>query len=489
MIVNTMFQLPNSSSVNNSLRTDLAAYWSFNSASAIDSVTNTIRNATAAGSVSTGSISSGRWSGNGSVGISIPYDSSLDLINAQSFTVASWITPRAASVTGTILDIGIEQIIPLGQNVTGSGAGFGLSLINNYLTLTLRSDVTGTMSLDSNTVSFTSSQKLSTATVHVAATFQNGIVKFYKNGVLTDTFNTINLNAQIFWDNNIKTTIGTNWKSNGSWGTYINCWIYELGYWKRCLSEDEIIQLYCNNYNTSYPPVYFSDNIRKSFNNSIISYLDFNNNLIDKVMLNNETPITHSSWTNPVYSTSSKSGSHCVSFNGTSDYIHLKTDPTKFISNNGITVSGWVYPILYSSYRTIFEVWDLATIPVGFQLYTNNGILEFAIGYGSGGGPVLVRASTALTINSYNHVAVTCDNKKIKLYLNGKFDGFDACSAIIWTGGNLKPVIGADNPYSTGYQRYWNGRIDELAYWGRTLNDNEIKELYNNGAGKFYDQF
>lgn len=42
------------------------------------------------------------------------------------------------------------------------------------------------------------------------------------------------------------------------------------------------------------------------------------------------------------------------------------------------------------------------------------------------------------------------------------------------------PTIG-DNPEANN--RNWNGLIDELAFWNRTLTTDEVAQLYNNGSG------
>lgn len=65
--------------------------------------------------------------------------------------------------------------------------------------------------------------------------------------------------------------------------------------------------------------------------------------------------------------------------------------------------------------------------------------------------------------------------------LNARVEGVSASYAV------TTPFrVGVSSVYGTVF---FDGIVDELAYWTRSLTDAEVTELFNGGAGKFYDDW
>jgi hypothetical protein len=90
----------------------------------------------------------------------------------------------------------------------------------------------------------------------------------------------------------------------------------------------------------------------------------------------------------------------------------------------------------------------------------------------------------------WHHLVVNLDRDgNVSFYLDGSSHGVDDISAFdgdtIWSGSS-KTTIG--NKPNSDTQAF-NGLIDEVGYWNRTLNSSEIQALYNSGSGLAYSEF
>lgn len=151
---------------------------------------------------------------------------------------------------------------------------------------------------------------------------------------------------------------------------------------------------------------------------------------------------------------------------GGTDHLVVADTGSAFDQSGGFTVSGWVRYRDYSS-RTC-----LIAKPVGA-----GGSNSWALCTDTGGTPFfyscaacdLIRATEAIPLDTWTHIAATFDGTTKTLYVNGvmanQVDGsvsFDASDII----------IGGDNDGSFGFAT--DGLIDELRVYNRALSTTEI---------------
>ncbi|MBI2499597.1 LamG domain-containing protein, partial [Candidatus Woesearchaeota archaeon] len=171
-------------------------------------------------------------------------------------------------------------------------------------------------------------------------------------------------------------------------------------------------------------------------------------------------------------------------FDGNGDYVKI-TDSDSLsplvIGNNATTISAWIYPISSTDLDTIlikgsdgspgWEYWirfSPATRISASIMNTSAGTAIYSI-----------NPSTTISTNTWTHIAFTVDriNQNATLYFNGVVKGSVKNSTLD------DPSNGVSNLLIGGRigQRFFNGTIDEVAIWNRSLSSEEIKSLYIKG--------
>ncbi len=156
------------------------------------------------------------------------------------------------------------------------------------------------------------------------------------------------------------------------------------------------------------------------------------------------------------------------SFDGVNDYINLGTNPSLHIPNN-ISIVAWIK-------RGDLGAGEQAIVGKGavangytFELYQSrlSFIIRGVAGYES--------INTISDTTNYYFVAATYDGSNVRLYINGTLDNTLAVTAQIsnYTGNAL---IGAHGNLAA----YFNGDIDNVRVYSKTLTGSEIQDLCNN---------
>ena len=167
---------------------------------------------------------------------------------------------------------------------------------------------------------------------------------------------------------------------------------------------------------------------------------------------------------------------YSLSLDGTDDHAEV-TGSSEIQISYPLTISAWIYPTANAStnnLRTIIS-WGSAATGQGRFLGVNNtsNNLEF----GSYGGNTT--SSTALSLNTWYHVAATVTTGATKLYINGSLDttGSNTLNSFTYS----KTHVGELYYATTTAARHFAGNIDELALFNSVLSADEITQLYNNG--------
>src|SRR3990170_2844148 len=160
----------------------------------------------------------------------------------------------------------------------------------------------------------------------------------------------------------------------------------------------------------------------------------------------------------------------------TDTFISSYGTQTNVDNNNKSTLAAWVNAdTLGASDRVILARGNDGT---GYGWVVKNdaanpGRLKFS----SDGGTNYGLSNATLTTGSWYHVAMAVDGTATKLFVNGAFDSQVTNNDTLPGTGNIS--AGADDDGGNG----WDGKIDEVRLYNRTLSAVEVSRLYNWAPG------
>jgi len=169
-------------------------------------------------------------------------------------------------------------------------------------------------------------------------------------------------------------------------------------------------------------------------------------------------------------------------FDGDNDFIRISHDSS--IDFNGqedsFSIAAWIYPTSFGGWRGIVTKGrDYTGVYQWYGLWLEDNQAVFGLDMGE----VNLHCSEALTPNTWYHIVSTYKPDSQHIYLNGVECGSDAGTANITNPRDL--AIGR----ALGQQEYFNGTIDEVFIFRRTLSQQEIKSLYDAGLYQYGHDF
>jgi len=172
----------------------------------------------------------------------------------------------------------------------------------------------------------------------------------------------------------------------------------------------------------------------------------------------------------------------CYKFDGTSSHIALPGQSYKV--KDKITLSAWAYRDNWqdTTSERIISCAENGGWQIGFNDSSSVGSINFSVYISGVGYKVAVYPISNISQQGWHHIVGTFDGVEVKLY----FDGFLVDSEVV--GGNTigyhltnGVFIGAEattHPTDpTG--NYWKGKIQDVRVYHKSLDDREIKILYN----------
>lgn len=141
--------------------------------------------------------------------------------------------------------------------------------------------------------------------------------------------------------------------------------------------------------------------------------------------------------------------------------VDIKAGPIIGISKN-------FEPVLYGLYSNTSG----SNTVSGNHWLSNNGL----------GIPIFVNTYSSFTVNAWQHAVLSYDSSFSKLYINGQLVDSVAAQMTIPNVSSFDCSIGSVNPYFGSKREYFNGLLDDIAFYERALTGKEIFQLYNNCA-------
>ena len=163
---------------------------------------------------------------------------------------------------------------------------------------------------------------------------------------------------------------------------------------------------------------------------------------------------------------------NCLDFDGTDDYVDCGSDASLNITDNTICIEAWIYPTDFQSnywLNTIAGNDDIAVNGYVFRYGSASGRLSFT--YANGASWTEITADNVLTLDNWQHVAISYDGINMKLYVNGIEKASTASTGSIDASTVTFKIGASDFP-----DRHLIGRVDEVRVWGGARTAIEIRE-------------
>ena len=210
-----------------------------------------------------------------------------------------------------------------------------------------------------------------------------------------------------------------------------------------------------------------------NIDSDLVALWRFEGNVLDSAGSNDGTIIDSSGYTDG----SIEQG---ISFDGIDDYIQVSSN-SALRPATSFTISAWVRPDAADKDMMVMAHDGDGGGNDGYSFYlTSNGTVSFSALNNNSAIDQNVESSNSFAAGVWSHVAGTYDGDTLKVYLNGT-ETFDAAASdsvyyAITDGGYVN--IGRRGGTYQPNTKLFDGSIDEIRFYSRTLSATEIGELY-----------
>lgn len=187
-----------------------------------------------------------------------------------------------------------------------------------------------------------------------------------------------------------------------------------------------------------------------------------------------------------LYNTVLKIGAagNCLDFDGSPEYVNMGTafNPT----TNNFSVSAW-FKVNNAGRQLIVSNRQVASPFNGFNLFIDNDD-KFFVGLSDGTATGYDVGTIDVDDNAWHHVLLVIDrdNDLMHIYTDGGVDVENV--NISAQSGSLISTHNMDLAQDRDGAEDFTGKIDEFAFWSRSLTDNDSSDLYLAGAGLYINK-
>ncbi len=163
------------------------------------------------------------------------------------------------------------------------------------------------------------------------------------------------------------------------------------------------------------------------------------------------------------------------------EFINFSTPSQINSLENQLTLEAWIKAESFPNDPTIIDKG-----PSLLSLYVSSGasnVLKFILDTSSGSATTYT-ADTDMVVNEWYHVVATYNGSQVRLYLNGALDNTPASRTGTISTNSLDLIVGSGWSGTIANSFPFDGLIDEVAIYNRSLSAQEIQDRYLRGALK-----
>ena len=210
--------------------------------------------------------------------------------------------------------------------------------------------------------------------------------------------------------------------------------------------------------------------------NGLVGWWPFNGNANDESGNGNNGTVNGATLTTDRFGNANQA----YGFDGVNDIISLQNS-SNFNFNNGKAISFWVkinaFPISGESIL-ISQQSSSSTSAIGFNIsVSSSGKLNYRIGNGSSTTYSGV-LNNSVSLNDWYHVVCQYEGGIQSVYFNSLLINSSIQPSALVGNPNLSLVIG-DDTWGAVNANNFNGSIDEIAIWNRSISNCEILDLFH----------
>ncbi len=160
-------------------------------------------------------------------------------------------------------------------------------------------------------------------------------------------------------------------------------------------------------------------------------------------------------------------------FDGDDDYVQISDNQSLGVTN--VSISAWIYRVGSKNRVYVFDGRDHNYF---VKLDDRTSTPQVGVFDDNGGLHVLNAESGDIPEEEWTHIVGTYDGNELSIYINGENDGTQTAQGSI----RVSPGPARIGGYIGGGYGH-QGRIGNVRVYGRTLSENEVKDLYDATSG------
>lgn len=177
----------------------------------------------------------------------------------------------------------------------------------------------------------------------------------------------------------------------------------------------------------------------------------------------------------------------CYQYNGSTDYLTAVHSSYHELYSH-YTITAWIkadsYPAFSGTDQNYIVHKGDSDFDNGNYGYRSDGDQKLSSKIRKDGSSKISQGTTVMKAGEWYFVATIFNGSHVKTYLNATLEGTPAAVTSPLNSNTDNLFIGSAN--TNGWEYRWNGTIDEVGIWNRSLSDAELTELFNSGSGLSY---